>query len=138
MKKSFVFMMVFLCITLFYGCKPKEIIVEVPKIKTEYVYKDSIKYDSIYYRDSIYVEKNDSIIYVNKIQYKYKYKYLTKTDSVIVNDTIFKPYEKIVNVEVEKPLTKAQTFFIRVGKIVSVVIVLFILAILFMTFLKKK
>ena len=131
-------MLVFIMITLLYGCKTKTKIIEVPTTKTEYVYKDSIKYDSIYVKDSIYIEKSDSIVYVNKILYKYKYKYLTKTDSVLVTDTIFKPYEKIVEVEVEKPLTHTQSFFLVIVKIVFILLIIFVLAVVLMKYLKKR
>ena len=61
-------------------------IVEVPieTIKTEYI--EQVKYDSIYYKDSIYIIQKGDTIYNNKIEYLYKYKYLR--DTVNVTDTI--------------------------------------------------
>lgn len=61
-------------------------IVEVPveTIKTEYV--EQVKYDSIYYKDSIYIMQKGDTIYNNKVQYLYKYKYLR--DTINITDTI--------------------------------------------------
>ena len=68
-------------------------IVEVPieTIKTEYV--EQIKYDSIYFKDSIYIMQKGDTIYNNKVQYLYKYKYLR--DTINITDTI----PKIVTVK---------------------------------------
>ena len=61
-------------------------VVEVPveTIKTEYI--EQVKYDSIYYKDSIYIIQKGDTIYNNKVQYLYKYKYLR--DTINITDTV--------------------------------------------------
>ena len=67
------------------SCKSTKI-VEVPieTIKKEYI--EQIKYDSIYFKDSIYIIQKGDTIYNNKVQYLYKYKYLR--DTINITDTI--------------------------------------------------
>lgn len=61
-----------------------EVPVEVEKIKTEY--KETIKYDSIYIKDSVdrYTKGDTVFIYKEKTKFQYKYKYdtITKIDSI--------------------------------------------------------
>ena len=68
------------------SCKTTTKIVEVPveTIKKEYI--EQIKYDSIYFKDSIYIIQKGETIYNNKVQYLYKYKYLR--DTINITDTI--------------------------------------------------
>ena len=74
--------------------------VEIPveTIKTEYI--QQIKYDSIYSRDSIYIQSRGDTVYINKTNYKYKY--LLRTDTVCKTDSV--PYP--VRVEVEREVNK--------------------------------
>lgn len=60
--------------------------VEVPieTIKTKYI--EQIRYDSIYFKDSIYIIQKGDTIYNNKVQYLYKYKYLR--DTINITDTV--------------------------------------------------
>ena len=82
-----------LFMTLLLGsCKVKEKIVEVPipQIKTEIKYIDKVKYDSIYLKDSVYIVQKGDTIYNNNVTYRYKYKYLKDTITVNKTDTIIK------------------------------------------------
>ena len=106
-----------LLMTLLLGsCKVKEKIVEVPipQIKTEIKYIDKVKYDSIYLKDSVYIVQKGDTIYNNKVAYRYKYKYLK--DTVIVNktDTITR-LQKVTEIKVQNQLNIVQKVLIYIG-----------------------
>ena len=106
-----------LFMTLLLGsCKVKEKIVEIPipQIKTEIKYIDKVKYDSIYLKDSIYIVQKGDTIYNNKVAYRYKYKYLK--DTIIVNktDTIAK-LQKVTEIKVQNQLNIVQKVLIYIG-----------------------
>ena len=117
-----------LFMTLLLGsCKVKEKIVEVPipQIKTEIKYIDKIKYDSIYLKDSIYIIQKGDTIYNIKVAYRYKYKYLK--DTIIVNktDTITK-LQKVTEIKVKNQLNVVQKVLIYIG-LFSILLFLIIL-----------
>ena len=117
-----------LFMTLLLGsCKVKEKIVEVPipQIKTEIKYIDKIKYDSIYLKDSVYIIQKGDTIYNNKVAYRYKYKYLK--DTVIVNktDTITR-LQKVTEIKVKNQLNIVQKVLIYIG-LFSILLFLIIL-----------
>ena len=106
-----------LFMTLLLGsCKVKEKIVEVPipQIKTEIKYIDKVKYDSIYLKDSVYIVQKGDTIYNNKVAYRYKYKYLK--DTVIVNktDTITR-LQKVTEIKVKNQLNIVQKILMYIG-----------------------
>lgn len=117
-----------LFMTLLLGsCKVKEKIVEVPipQIKTEIKYIDKIKYDSIYLKDSVYIIQKGDTIYNNKVAYRYKYKYFK--DTVIVNktDTITR-LQKVTEIKVQNQLNVVQKVLIYIG-LFSILLFLIIL-----------
>ena len=106
-----------LFMTLLLGsCKVKEKIVEVPipQIKTEIKYIDKVKYDSIYLKDSVYIIQKGDTIYNTKVVYRYKYKYLK--DTIIVNktDTITK-LQKVKEIKVQNQLNVVQKILMYIG-----------------------
>ena len=80
----------------------KTIEVPVETIKTEYI--EQVKYDSIYFKDSIYIIQKGDTIYNNKVQYLYKYKYLR--DTINITDTI----PKIVTIKDTQYINKLYTW----------------------------
>ena len=101
-----------LFLTIVISCKTTTKVVEIPveTIKTECV--EQIKYDSIYYQDSIYIMQKGDTIYNNKVQYLYKYKYLR--DTINITDTI----PKIVTVKDTQYINKLynwQKLLITIG-----------------------
>ena len=117
-----------LFMTLLLGsCKVKEKIVEVPipQIKTEIKYIDKVKYDSIYLKDSVYIVQKGDTIYNTKVAYRYKYKYLK--DTIIVNktDTITK-LQKVTEIKVQNQLNVVQKVLIYIG-LFSILLFLIIL-----------
>lgn len=117
-----------LFMTLLLGsCKVKEKIVEVPipQIKTEIKYIDKVKYDSIYLKDSVYIVQKGDTIYNNKVAYRYRYKYLK--DTIIVNktDTITK-LQKVTEIKVQNQLNVVQKVLMYIG-LFSILLFLIIL-----------
>lgn len=92
----------------FAGCRTTQY-VPVETIKTEYKTRDSIRHDSIYQRDSIYVIDRGDTVYTYKDRYLYKYLYLNRIDTVIETDSVQIPYP------VEKALTRCQKAKIELG-----------------------
>ena len=117
-----------LFMTLLLGsCKVKEKIVEVPipQIKTEIKYIDKVKYDSIYLKDSVYIVQKGDTIYNNKVAYRYKYKYLKDTITVNKTDTITR-LQKVTEIKVKNQLNTVQKVLIYIG-LFSILLFLIIL-----------
>lgn len=77
--------------------------VPVETVRTEYKTRDSIRIDSIYQQDSVYVLVKGDTVYQYKYKYLYKYQYLNRTDTVIKIDSVQVPYP------VEKQLNRWQS-----------------------------
>lgn len=106
-----------LFMTLLLGsCKVKEKIVEVPipQIKTEIKYIDKVKYDSIYLKDSVYIIQKGDTIYNNKVAYRYKYKYLKDTITINKADTITR-LQKVTEIKVKNQLNVVQKILMYIG-----------------------
>ena len=117
-----------LFMTLLLGsCKVKEKIVEVPipQIKTEIKYIDKVKYDSIYLKDSVYIIQKGDTIYNNKVAYRYKYKYLKDTITINKADTITR-LQKVTEIKVQNQLNIVQKVLIYIG-LFSILLFLIIL-----------
>ena len=83
--------------------------VPVETVRTEYKTRDSIRYDSIYQRDSVYMQLKGDSVYLYKYKYLYRYLTINKTDTVLKADSIQVPYP------VEKQLTRWQEIKIELG-----------------------
>lgn len=114
-------------ILLLGSCKVKEKIVEVPipQIKTEIKYIDKVKYDSIYLKDSVYIIQRGDTVYNTKVAYRYKYKYLKDTVTVNKTDTITK-LQKVIEIKVKNQLNVVQKILIYIG-LFSILLFLIIL-----------
>ena len=60
----------------FCSCRTQYIPIE--SVKTEYNVRDSIRYDSIYQHDSVYLTVKGDKVYQYKYKYLYKYQYVNK------------------------------------------------------------
>ena len=98
------------------SCKVKEKIVEVPipQIKTEIKYIDKVKYDSIYLKDSVYIIQKGDTVYNNKVAYRYKYKYLKDTITINKADTITR-LQKVTEIKVKNQLNVVQKVLMYIG-----------------------
>ena len=59
--------------------------IEIPVEHTKIEYRDRIKHDSIYLRDSIVQKKENDTIYLEIYKYLYKYKYLRDTVNIVAS-----------------------------------------------------
>lgn len=99
--------------------------VPVETVKTEYKTRDSIRFDSIYEHDSIFLFVNGDTVYKEKYRYKYRYLTINKTDTVMKTDSVQIPYP------VEKQLTRWQQMKIELGGwAVGVIVILSIVLML--------
>lgn len=107
----------------FISCRTQYIPVET--VRTEYKTRDSIRVDSIYNQDSIYVLVKGDTVYQYRYKYLYKYQYLNRTDTMIKIDSVQIPYP------VEKQLTRWQQMKIELGGwAVGVIVILSIVLML--------
>lgn len=112
------------------ACKSiKYVPVETIKVDTTYI--SQIKIDSVYYRDSIYVEHKGDTVYLSK--YKYLYKYIEKHDTLWreKTDTIQVAYP------VEAQLSKWQKIKINIGEYLITAIALVIIWLCAKYFIKR-
>lgn len=116
--------------TILYSCKSIQY-VPVETIKRDTTYISQIKIDSIYHRDSIYVEHKGDTVYLSK--YKYLYKYIEK------HDTLWR--EKVDTIQVAYPvearLTKWQKIKINMGEYLIAAIVLIVIWLCAKYFIKR-
>lgn len=99
--------------------------VPVETVKMEYKTRDSIRFDSIYEHDSIFLFVKGDTIYKEKYRYKYRYLTINKTDTVMLTDSVQIPYP------VEKQLTRWQQMKIELGGwAVGVIVILSIVLML--------
>ena len=91
----------------FTSCRTQYIPVET--VRTEYKTRDSIRVDSIYNQDSIYILVKGDTVYQYRYKYLYKYQFLNKTDTMIKTDSVQVPYP------VEKSLSRWQTIKMELG-----------------------
>lgn len=106
----------------FASCRTQYIPVE--SVRTEYKTRDSIRFDSIYQRDSVYMLVKGDTVY--SYRYKYLYRYLTtnRTDTVIKTDSIQVPYP------VEKQLSRWQSLKMRLGECAFCFVIGFVLVLI--------
>lgn len=81
----------------------------VETVRTEYKTRDSIRFDSIYQRDSVYTLIKGDTMYQYKYKYLYRYLTINKTDTVIKTDSVQVPYL------VEKQLSRWQSVKMELG-----------------------
>ena len=116
--------------TILYSCKSIQY-VPVETTKRDTTYLSQTKIDSIYHRDSIYVERKGDTVYLSK--YKYLYKYIEKHDTLWheKTDTIQVVYP------VEAQLTKWQKIKINMGEYLIAAIVLIVIWLCVKYFIKR-
>lgn len=116
--------------TILYSCKSIQY-VPVETTKRDTTYLSQTKIDSIYHRDSIYVERKGDTVYLSK--YKYLYKYIEKYD------TLWR--EKVDTIQVAYPvearLTKWQKIKINIGEYLITAIALVIIWLCAKYFIKR-
>ena len=116
--------------TILYSCKSIQY-VPVETMKRDTTYLSQTKIDSIYHRDSIYVERKGDTVYLSK--YKYLYKYIEK------HDTLWR--EKVDTIQIAYPveaqLTKWQKIKINIDEYLKTTIILVIIGLCAKYFIKR-
>ena len=129
--KRLIYIIILLILAIcFVSCRTQYIPVE--SVRTEYKTRDSIRFDSIYQRDSVYMLVKGDTIY--QYRYKYLYRYLTtnRTDTILKHDSIPIPYP------VEKQLSRWQTIKMELGGWAFGILILFTLIIIGQIIFKSK
>lgn len=95
------------CGSLLTSCRTQYVPVET--VRTEYKTRDSIRFDSIYQRDSVYMQVKGDSVYLYKYKYLYRYLTINKTDTVIETDSVQVPYP------VEQQLSRWESVKMELG-----------------------
>ena len=106
-------------LSLFAGCKTKTVLIPVEKVKIEY--RDRMRVDSVYNRDTVNIYERGDTIYLQTIKWRERFKF--DTVSVVRVDSI--PYPVEVIQEVNK-LTKWQRWRLNALNIIAIIIVAYI------------
>lgn len=104
---------------VFGSCRTQYIPVET--VKTEYRVRDSIRHDSVYQQDSVYVTVKGDTVYEYKYKYLYKYQYINRMDTLMKTDSIQIPYP------VEKQLSKWQRFKLDFGGTAMLIVIMIVI-----------
>lgn len=101
------------------GCKTKY--VSVPEIHTEYITSvdTTVRKDSVYLKDSVYVERKGDTLYVNKTLYRDRYHniYKVKKDTVVKRDSVNVAYP------VENEMSRSERLFVAMGKFFAALVI---------------
>lgn len=98
--------------------------IPIETVKHDSIYISKILHDSIYQRDSIYVDRKGDTVLIYKDRYLYKYKNLIDTMYISRTDSIQVPYP------IEKQLTKWQSMKLELGGWALGIIIVFILVLI--------
>ena len=112
----FKWMLLLAILSLFAGCKTKTVLVPVDRVKIEY--RDRLRIDSVYNRDTFNIYERGDTIYLQDIKWRERFKF--DTVSVVRVDSI--PYPVEVVTEVNK-LTKWQRWRLNALNIIAIIIV---------------
>ena len=108
-----------LILIAFAGCKTKTVLVPVEKAKIEY--RDRLRVDSIYDRDTVYIYECGDTVFLQTIKWRERFK--IDTVSVVRVDSIPYPVEVVREVNV---LTKWQRLRLNALNIIAIIIVAYI------------
>ena len=98
--------------------------IPIETVKHDSIYISKVLHDSIYQRDSIYVDRKGDTVLIYKDRYLYKYKNLIDTMYISRTDSIQVPYP------IEKQLTKWQSMKLELGGWALGIIIVFILVLI--------
>lgn len=137
MVKRLLFLIIpYIILSLFAGCKSVQY-VPVETVRTDSIYVDRYQRDSIYQRDSVFVNRwtAGDTIYQDKVVWKYVYRDKVKYDTVAIlrSDTINVPYP------VECKLSKWEQLKLNVGGwAISIIIIIVLIVMGCMVYKLKK
>ena len=114
-------LLLYICVLLLFGCKTKERIVTVEHTRTDTLYQVRELRDSVFVKDSVFVNqytKGDTV-FLTRDRWKVEYRDVCRTDTVLQSsvDSVAVPVPYPVEVEVEKKLSWWQKLFMGFGEI---------------------
>ena len=112
----FKWMLLLAILSVFAGCKTKTVLVPVEKVKIEY--RDRLRVDSVYNRDTVNIYERGDTIFLHTIIWRERFKF--DTVSVVRVDSI--PYPVEVVTEVNK-LNKWHRCRLNALNIIAIIIV---------------
>jgi hypothetical protein len=110
-----VILLAILVVFLLTGCKTETVLVPVEKVKIEY--RDRLRIDSVYNRDTVNIYERGDTVYLQTIKWRERFKF----DTVIVVRTDSIPYPVEVVREINE-LTKWQKFRLNALNILVIII----------------
>ena len=120
MKRIILLIPILVILSLFAGCKTKTVLVPVEKVKIEY--RDRLRIDSVYNRDTVNVYERGDTVYLQTIKWRERFK--IDTVSVVRVDSIPYPVEVVKEVNV---LTKWQKIRLRLLNIIVIAIIIYVI-----------
>ena len=114
-----VILLAILVVFLLTGCKTKTLLVPVEKVKIEY--KDRLRVDSIYNRDTVQIYGRNDTIFKDVIRWRERFR--TDTLRIVKTDSIPYPVEVVREVNV---LTKWQRWRLNALNVLALIIVVYI------------
>jgi hypothetical protein len=107
-------------LSLLAGCKAETVLVPVEEVKIEY--RDRLRIDSVYNRDTVNIYERGDTVYLQTIKWREKFKF--DTVSVVRVDSIPYPVEVVREVNV---LTKWQRLRLNALNIIAIIIVCYVI-----------
>lgn len=91
MRRACIVIMTIFAVSVIWSCRSVRY-VPVETVRSDTVYLNRVKLDSVYVRDSVFIDKAGDTI--REWRYRYIYKYMDKTDTVYIakTDSIQVPY----------------------------------------------
>ena len=120
MKRIILLIPILAILSLFTGCKTKTVLVPVTETKIEY--RDRLRVDSIYNRDTVNVYERGDTVFLQTIKWRERFK--IDTVSVVRVDSIPYPVEVVKEVNV---LTKWQKIRLRLLNIIVIAIIIYVI-----------
>lgn len=114
-------MLLILFLVILSGCKSKTVYVPVESLRIEY--RGNLMRDSIYLRDSIFMQTKNDTVMIEKFRYLYKDRIVR--DSIHLRDTIKVPYPVLEEVEVNK-ISGFQNFQMWCGRILLIALLAYL------------
>ena len=102
------------------GCKTKEVL--VPTEKTVIEYRDQLRIDSVYNRDTLYLFTKNDTVYLQSIKWRERFKVDTVRYEKVDSIPYFVEVVKEVNV-----LTKWQKIRLRLLNIIVIAIIIYVI-----------
>ena len=120
MKRIILLIPLLAILSLFAGCKTKTVLVPVTETKIEY--RDRMRVDSIYNRDTVNIYERGDTVFLQTIKWRERFK--IDTVSVVRVDSIPYPVEVVKEVNV---LTKWQKIRLRLLNIIVIAIIIYVI-----------